>query len=295
MEAEVLEKLKKAGRIAAEALDYAKSLVKPGVLLVDVCDKTEEKIKNLGGELAFPVQISLNDCAAHFCPEEDDKTEFSEQIVSIDVGVHIDGWVGGDNAVTLDLSKEHGDLVKASRDALNKALKIVKPGVKLKEIGAAIHDAITSYGFSPVRNLSGHGLGEYIIHTRPSIPNYDNGDNTELKEDDLIAIEPFATDGAGIVYESSPATIFAMINRKPVRLPMMRKVVNEIDKLNGLPFTTRWLTRKFSSSAKLAIVQLARQEIIKEYPPLVDKNHGLVSQAEHSLIVKDKPIILTKI
>jgi methionyl aminopeptidase len=295
MEAEVLEKLKKAGRIAAEALDYAKSLVKPGVLLVEVCDKTEEKIKSLGGEPAFPVQISLNDCAAHFCPEQDDKTEFSDQIVSIDVGVHIDGWVGGDNAATIDLSKEHGDLVKASRDALNNALKIVKPGVRLSEIGAAIHDAITSYGFSPVRNLSGHGLGEYIIHTKPSIPNYDNGDNTELKEDDLIAIEPFATDGAGIVYESSPATIFAMINRKPVRLPMMRKVINEIDGLNGLPFTTRWLTRKFSASAKLAIVQLARQDIIKEYPPLIDKNHGLVSQAEHSLIVKDTPIILTKI
>lgn len=295
MEPEVLEKLKKAGKIAAQALEYAKSLVIPGNTLVEVCDKTEEKIRELGGVPAFPVQISLNDCAAHFCPEQDDKTEFSDQIVKVDIGVHIDGWVGGDNALTVDLTKENEALVKASREALNNALKIVKPGVKLREIGAAIHDTITDFGFSPIRNLSGHGLGLNSIHEKPSIPNYDNGDESELKEDDLIAIEPFATDGAGIIYESSPATIFALTNKKPVRLPIVRKILNEIDKLNGLPFTTRWLTKKFSAKARLAIVQLARQDIIKEYPPLVDKNHGIVSQAEYSLIVKDKPIILTKI
>lgn len=294
MEQDVLEKLKKAGKIAAEALDYAKSLVKPGNLLVEVCDKIEEKINQLGGEPAFPVQISLNDVAAHFCPEEDDKTEFSDQVVKIDIGVHVDGWVGGDNAVTVDLSKKYGKLVKASRDALNNALKIVKPGVRLRDIGKVIHETITGYGFSPIRNLSGHGLGRHAVHERPSIPNYDNGDETELKEDDLIAIEPFATNGAGIVYESSPSTIFALVNKRPVRLPIARKVLDEIDRLKGLPFTTRWLTRKFSASAKLAIVQLLRQDIIKNYPPLVDKSHGLVSQAEHSLIVKDKPIVLTR-
>jgi len=295
MDEEVLEKLKKAGRIAAQALEYAKFLVIPGNTLVEVCDKTEEKIKELGGEPAFPVQISMNDVAAHFCPEQDDKTEFSDQLVKVDIGVHIDGWVGGDNALTVDLSKKNEDLVKASREALNNALKIVKPGVKLGEIGKTIQDTITSYGFSPIRNLSGHGLGLNSVHEKPSIPNYDNGDSTELKEDDLIAIEPFATNGAGIVYESSPATVFMMVNKKPVRLPIVRKAMSEIDKLNGLPFTTRWLTRKFAAKAKLAIVQMARQDIIKEYPPLIDKNHGLVSQAEHSLIVKDKPIILTKI
>ncbi len=295
MDEEVLEKLKKAGRIAAQALDYAKSLVIPGNTLVDVCDKTEEKIRELGGEPAFPAQISMNDIAAHFCPEQDDKTEFSDQLVKIDVGVHIDGWVGGDTALTVDLSKKNEELVKASREALNNAIKIIKPGVKLGEIGRVIQDTITKFGFSPVRNLSGHGLGMWSVHEKPSIPNYDNGDETELEENDLIAIEPFVTNGAGIVYESSPATVFMMVNKKPVRLPIVRKAMQEIDKLNGLPFTTRWLTKKFAAKAKLAIVQMARQDIIKEYPPLIDKNHGLVSQAEHTLIVKEKPIILTSL
>ena len=291
---EIIEKLKKAGKIAGEALQYGGSLIKTGVSVVEVLDKVEEKINSLGGEIAFPAQISMNDTAAHFCPSSDDKTVFKEDIVKLDVGAHIDGWIG-DNALTVDLG-DNKELVKASREAVNNALKLVKPGVKIRDIGKEIHETITSYGFSPIRNLSGHGLAEYNIHTKPSIPNYDDGNENVLEENQLIAIEPFATNGAGIVYESSNATIFSLVNKRPVRMPIVRKVLNEIDKFNGLPFTTRWLERKFSSGqVRLALNQLLKADIIKDYSPLIDKGHGLVSQAEHSLIVKDKPIIITKL
>lgn len=290
------EKLTKAGKIAAQALEFAKSLVKPGVKLVEVCDKTEEKIKQLGGKLAFPVQISLNDTAAHFCPDQDDETVFKDQLVSIDVGVHIDGFIG-DNALTIDLSGENKDLVKASREALDNAIKIVKPGIRISEIGKVIHETITKYGFSPVRNLSGHGLGEYGIHTKPSIPNYDNGDSTELKDGDVIAIEPFASKGAGIVYESGNATVFQLNIKKPVRNMITRQILKEIETYKDLPFCKRWLERKFGTAkTNFALRELRNQEMIREYPPLVDQNHGLVSQAEHSLIVtKDGCKVLTKI
>jgi len=289
------EKLEKAGKIASEALEYAKSLVKPGVKIVDVCDKVEEKIISLGGKMAFPVQVSLDDTAAHYCPDEDDETVFDKQVVCIDVGVHIDGFIG-DNALTVDLSKENEDLVKASREALDNAIKIIKPGVKIGEIGKAIQDTITSYGFSPVRNLSGHGLAEYGIHTKPSIPNYGNGDETELEEEDVIAIEPFASKGAGIIYESGNGTVFAMIGKKPVRNMITRQVLKEIESYEDLPFCKRWLTKKFGAAkVNFALRELTQLEMIKEYPPLVDRNHGLVSQAEHSLIVtKDGCKVLTK-
>jgi len=289
------EKYIKAGKIASEALEFAKSLVKPGVKLVDVCDKTEEKIKELGGSLAFPVQVSLDDTAAHFCPDEDDETVFEKQVVCIDVGVHVDGFIG-DNALTIDLSKENEDLVKASREALDNAIKILKPGIKLNEIGKTIHETITKYNFSPVRNLSGHGLEEYGIHTKPTIPNYDNGDETELKENDIIAIEPFASKGAGIIYESGDGTVFALINKKPVRNMMARNVLKEIETYNDLPFCKRWLTKKFGiAKVNFALRELKQLEIIRDYPPLVDKAHGLVSQAEHTvLITKDGCKVLTK-
>ncbi len=68
------------------------------------------------------------------CPEEDDKTVFSDQIVCLDVGIHVDGFIG-DNAVTVDLSGKHENLVKASREALDNAITIMKPGITLGEIG----------------------------------------------------------------------------------------------------------------------------------------------------------------
>ena len=292
---EDIEKLKKAGKIASGALKYAKEIIKPGESLLNAVNKIEARIKEQGGELAFPAQISMNDVAAHFCPASDDDTLFKDQLIKVDVGVHIDGFIA-DNALTIDLSGKYEELVKASREAVNNALKIVKPGVKLREIGKVIYETITKYGFSPVRNLSGHGLDEYNIHSKPSVPNYDNGDETELEEGQLIAIEPFATDGAGVVYESSNATIFSLINKRPVRMPIVRKVLNEIDNFEGLPFTTRWLENKFSAGqVRLALNQLLKADIIKEYPPLIDKSHGMVSQAEHTVIVKDEPIITTEL
>jgi methionyl aminopeptidase len=295
MDKETIEKYRKAGKIAAEALNYAASLVKPGVAVAEVCDKTDAKIKELGGECAFPTQVSMNDVAAHFLPE-DESVKFSDQVVSIDVGAHVDGFIG-DNAMTIDLSGKHADLVKASREALDNAIKIIKPGVRLREIGKVIHDAITKYGFSPVRNLSGHGLGEYNIHTKPNVPNYDNGDATELKEGDIVAIEPFASAGAGKIYESSNPTIFQLAEPKPVRNMITRQVIKEIAEYGILPFSKRWLIKKFGlAKTNFALREMTVLGMIREYPPLIDEAHGLVSQAENTVLVtKDGCEVLTKI
>ncbi|MBR9691401.1 type II methionyl aminopeptidase [Candidatus Woesearchaeota archaeon] len=292
---ENIEDYRKAGKIAAQALEFAKSLVKPGISLLEVCEKTEEKIKELGGELAFPVQISLNDTAAHFCPDADDNIILKDQIISIDIGVHINGFIG-DNAATVDLSNKHKDLVKASREALDNAISIIKPGITLGEIGKTIQDTITKYGFAPVRNLSGHGLDEYNIHTTPTIPNYDNKDTTILEQGTIIAIEPFASAGAGIIYESSNPTIFQLAGKKPVRSIITRQVLKEINSYNGLPFCRRHLVKKFGlPKTSFALRELKTLGILREYPPLIDKSHGLVSQAEHTiLITKDGCEILTK-
>jgi methionyl aminopeptidase len=296
MDEEILKKLKKAGNVAAQDLDFGISLIKKDASLLEITKKVEEKILKLGGQMAFPPQISMNDCAAHFYPDADDKTILKDQLCSLDVGVHVDGYIGGDTAATVDLSGKNTELVKASREALNNAIKIAKPGTKLSEIGKTIHETITSYGFSPVRNLSGHGLSEFNIHSPPSVPNFDNGNQTELEEDQLIAIEPFASKGAGIIYESGTATVYQLIGKKPVRNIFTRQILKEVEKYNGLPFCRRWLVEKFSlPKVNFALKELKALEILREYPPLVDKAHGLVSQAEHTLIIKEKPIILTHI
>lgn len=296
MEQETVEKYIKAGRIAAEVLAYSKSLIKKDNSLLDVTEKTEKKIFELGAKPAFPVQMSLNHVAAHSCPEEDDKTVFSDQLVCLDVGVHIDGYIG-DNACTVDLSGEYGDLVKASREALEEAIKIVKVGAALGNIGKAIHDVIVKYGFSPVRNLSGHGLDRFTQHTKPSIPNFDTGDKTTIEKGMAFAIEPFASTGAGIVQDSGIGTVFSLINKKPVRSPITREVLKEIEAYEGLPFAKRWLTKKFGAKANFALRELSQNGIINDYRPLADASKGIVSQAEHSVLVDDegKVIVTTRL
>ncbi|MCK4590032.1 MAG: type II methionyl aminopeptidase [Nanoarchaeota archaeon] len=294
MDEETFQKYIKAGKIAAQVREFGKSLIKPGAKVVDVLDQIENKIKELGGEIAFPAQISLNETAAHFCPLLNDQTEFKDQICKLDVGVHIDGYIA-DTATTVDLSGQHQDLIKASQEALNKALDLIKPGIKIKEIGKAIHEEITRYNFAPIKNLSGHGLGHFDIHTKPSIPNYDTGDERTIEEGMVFAVEPFASTGKGVVYESGEAGVFMLENKKPTRNPITRQVLKEIETYNGLPFAKRWLEKKFGAKVNFAFRELKQLGCLKEFPPLVDESKGLVSQAEHSVILKDKAIVFTRI
>ena len=293
MEQEILDNYIKSGKIASEAREYGKSLIKIGASLLEVSDLIEKKIIELGGEMAFPAQISLNDIAAHYCADHDDKTVFKKgDVCKLDIGVHVDGYVA-DTACTVDLG-DNSELIKASEEALNNAIKIIKPGVSLGEIGRVINETIQKHNLSPIRNLSGHGVGRYIIHGPPTIPNFDTGDKTELNEDDIIAIEPFATNGAGIIYETDKSDIFSMVSKKPVRSPITREILKDIEKYNDLPFTTRWLLKKYPLfKVSFALRELMQIGVIRNYPPLPDKSHGLVSQAEHTIIVRDKPIVTT--
>ncbi len=294
MDSETIEKYKKAGKIAAEVLAYGKELIKKDSKVLDVCNKVEAKIFELGAKPAFPVQISMNDIAAHFCPEDSDDKVFSDQVVCLDVGVHIDGFIG-DNACTVDLSGNNSDLVKASEEALKAAIEKVKVGVKLSVIGKAIEDAITGFGFQPVKNLSGHGLDEYNVHSNPTIPNFDTKDNVVL-EKGVIAIEPFATNGIGLIHEKGEPSVYSLLGKKSVRIGFVRNIQKQIEAYDGLPFTTRWLTKNFSEAqVKFAFNQFKQLGIFKEYPPLVEKQNGLVSQAEHSLLVDDEVVVLTKV
>ena len=285
----------KAGRLAAEVREYGKSLIKKDSYLLDITEKIEEKSKSLGGDFAFPPQISCDSTAAHFCPEKDDKTILENQLVCLDIGIHVNGFIG-DCACSVDLSGKNSELVKASEEALKEATKILQIGTTLRDIGKIIQQTIESFGFKPVRNLSGHGLSQWNIHDIPTIPNFDNKDETKLTKGIVIAIEPFATNGIGLIEEKGNPSVFNLTGKKSVRIGFVRGIQKEIEKLNGLPFTTRWLTNKFSEAqVRYALNQLKLLGILHEYPPLVEKQNGLISQAENSFLIDDKVVCLTKI
>ncbi len=293
---ENIEDWRKAGKIAAQAVEHGARLVKKGALLRDVCEAVEQKIIELGAKPAWPVQVGCNEVAAHFTPDADDNTACDDKLICLDVGAHINGCIG-DTAVTVDLTGNYSDLVKTARAAYEAAKKVVAIGAKLGDIGRAIQDTITSAGFAPVRNLSGHTLSPFVIHDAPSIPNVDTGSKVELVKGQVIAIEPFTTTGAGVVEEAERANIFSLLNKKPVRSPYARDALKFIDEAYAnLPFTTRWLAKTFGPGrANLAVRELNLAGCLHSYPPLVEKNKGMVAVHENTLLVDDKVEELTKV
>lgn len=294
-----LNNFRKAGEITSKAREYGKSLIKVGVKVVDVVDAVDNYIIEQGADLAFPAQISIDNIAAHYgCSYQDDLVFTDDMLVKLDLGAKYDGAIG-DTAVSVDLThdKKYEKLIEASREALNSAIKLVKPGTKISQIGAAIENEIKSRGFKPVRNLCGHGIGINSLHGKPSIPNYDTGEDTKLEEGMTFAIEPFASTGSGHVAEKGEAEIFSISGKKPIRSPITKNVFNEINKLSGgMPFVRRHLDEKFGTSrVNYAINDLSKLGILHQYPPLLDTDNGIVSQAEHSVLVtKEGCEILTK-
>jgi methionyl aminopeptidase len=277
---DVLEKYREAGRILKIVRAEAVDMVKVGSSLLEVAEFVEKKTIELGGRPAFPCNISRNQEAAHATPKAGDKDIFGKDMVKLDLGVHIDGYIA-DSAVTVDLSGNI-DLVKASEEALEAAIDLMKPGTSTGEVGAAIEEIIRSYGLSPILNLSGHGLSQYEAHDNPSVPNKLVEGGVVLKEGDVLAIEPFATSGTGLVHDGSWAEIYSIIKKKPVRMPAVRNVLKQAEEYRELPFAKRWLN---SDKLEFSLIQLEKAGILHSYPVLIESAGGLVSQAEHTVII----------
>ncbi len=293
-----LETWKKAAKIAGEAREYGKTLIKVDANFLEVSRKIESFIESKGAKPGFPVQLSVNGLAAHYTALPDDQSTFKEgDLVKLDLGAHIDGYIG-DTALTIEVkSNNNSELIKASKEALDAAIKLAKPGTRLFEIGEAVSSVIEKYGFKSVKNLSGHKVDQYVLHSDLSIPNYNNKDHTELSEGIVIAIEPFASTGIGLVKEGKPSSNYRFFNPKPVRDSTTREILKFIqENFSTLPFAKRYLVPKFSlAKASLALSNLERQGIIYQYPQLPEKEENcMVSQHEHTVYIADKPIILTK-
>ena len=298
MDPETIKKCLQAGKIASQVKrEGAKKLSAPGTSFLETMDYCEQRILKLGGGIAW-AQFGINDVAAHDCCAEDDQRVTQEgQLIKMDVGVHIDGYIA-DNAMTIvcgsNSKKEHQDLIKASQNALKAAIKLVKPGVQLWQLGEAQYSEAEALGFTTIRNLCGHTLEQYKVHAGISIPTFNNKDKTELKEDMQVAIEPFITDGDGLVKSKGMGTVFMVHKSGSVRSPYARKILEFVKPRNGLPFTHRDLTRNLGRGAMLGLRELAQNHLVTEYPPLAEISSALVAQTEHSMIVREKPIIYTR-
>lgn len=293
MTSEALQSLREAGRIASHVRREGAKRIVAGAAIRDVCEYIDDEMARMGGAPAFPTQSSVNHVAAHYCPSPDDPTEYQTgDLAKLDLGVHVDGYVV-DTALTVNVGDkpEHRRFVEAAAEALDAAISTAGPNVRINNVAAAIELTIRSFGLVPVRNLCGHGVGRYTVHTSPSIPNVADGSTTRLVAGMVIAIEPFATDGKGLVNEEGRAEVFRHVG------PPARKgtpVVVAIQAFRGLPFARRQLKGFPREEVDATLKALERSGDLQVYPPLVERGHRPVAQAEKTIfIAKDGVEVLT--
>ncbi len=283
----------KSGKILEKTLEFAKNIIKKDLEFIEIAEKIEQYVSKQNAKLAFPINLSINEIAAHYSPFPNDKT-IASGLIKVDIGINYNGYIT-DAAISIDLenSNENKKLIKASKEALIEAIKIAKPNVYVYEIGSVIENKIKQYGFNPIYNLTGHSINLNNLHSGKNIPNYNNGEKTKLFFNDVIAIEPFATNGIGYVVDGKQSSIWIIKKQKKPRL--YREIYEFINRNFGfLPFSERWIEKKFSNY-KIALSYLKQQGILHNYNELIEKSKGKVSQFETTIIVKEKPKVLVNV
>ncbi len=282
-----MDELKKAGKIARGVLEWSAKRIKPGKSFLELCKEIENKVLEKEGSLAFPVNISVNHIAAHDTPAYNDERILKEKdVVKLDIGVHINGFVG-DIATTVDLSGEYGNMVEVSEKALENAISEIKAGKKVCEIENIIQKTIEEAGFKPIENLGGHEIRQYVLHSGLSIMNRNTGNQIVLEEGTIIAIEPFVTNGTGRVVEGVYTEIFSLVSLGTPRNKHARNILQHVmEQYKTLPFAERWIVEKFGVfAARIGLKELAEKGFLRTYPVLHDKKGSVVTQSEKTVVI----------
>lgn len=316
----MLEEYEKAGKIAAKVRKEAAKKATAGMKVSDLVNWVESEIKSTGAGLSFPCNVSINQIAAHYTsPPTDDTLFCNGDIVKIDLGAEVDGYISdtavtviieGDNkepvdedgnplkmpgrlddgnpVVTEDEIEERRRIIDASSSALENAISIIKDGVTLNEIGAEVEKTMHDKGYTPIVNLTGHSLEKNNLHAGLSIPNFPDGSDHQLKEGDHIAVEPFATNGVGLVSDIPQHYIYSYLRNRPLRQPDAKRLLKYISTdFSHFPFAKRHFLDKYDEhKLNRAMQPLIRSRAIYPYNALKEKTEAMVAQTEHTIIVE---------
>jgi methionyl aminopeptidase len=295
---EDLQKHQRACKIAKEVRTEIKRTVKEGMPIIDICEKVESLARAKGGKIAFPCNVSVNEVAAHYTsPPNDKQTIPDKALVKVDIGVHVDGYIA-DTATTVCFDPEYDDMVNTAKEALEKAVELLRPGLAITRFGSAIQKTIKTRGYKPVSNLTGHLIRPYIIHAGKSLPNVFNISASRIKEGEVYGVEPFVTvaDAAGRVENLRETYIFRYVKHNSLKSPYAKQILKYIKtNFKTLPFTERWLTKfQSQSSYKSAFSELLSSKSVMSYPVFIEASRKPVAQEEYTvMIVKDGCVVLT--
>ena len=279
MPTEELDRWRRAGTISGHARELGLSLVVPGAKRRDVAEAIEAYIRKEGAQPAFPANLSRNLEAAHYTPSPQDEEVFVEgDVVKVDVGAHLDGAIS-DTADTVEVgdTRRYENLIRAAREGLQAGIARVRAGVRVDDVSRAIAGAIRARGLKPIEDLTGHSIDRYLLHAGKSIPNVPGVSSATLEEGEIVAIEPFATNGAGRI-ANGPFGNIARFRRDPGATdPVAARLFG---RFRTLPFALRWAD---APEERTALAKARR--LLQTYPVFVERGGGWVSQAEHTVRV----------
>lgn len=274
-----LDNWRRAARIAAEAREFGAARAVPGASLRELADAIEGYIRTAGAQPAFPANLSRNVEAAHFTPAPEDPLTLAEgDLLKVDVGAHIDGAVA-DTATTVEVGggRRFENLRLAAREGVEAGIRAVAAGVDVNEIGRAVETVIHARGLKPIRDLCGHSIERYVLHAGKSIPNITGMSHERLVEGEVIAIEPFATNGAGGIENGAFGNILRFRRDPGASDPTLHALYG---RFSTLPFAARWaMTPEESAALKRG------RRFLQSYPVFLERGGGFVAQAEHTVLV----------
>ena len=289
-----IESLKKAGTIAKEVKKYIKPKIQIDTNVLSLIEAAESKIVELGGNWAFPVNISINNIAAHYTsPIKDDGLKINEgDIVKVDLGVHINGFIV-DTAFSVSYSDDPllENIVQATEVAVEAAKNMAKPKVNTREIGKKIESIVKGFKFNPIRELGGHQIERWTVHGKKQLPELGSQGGDTMEEGDVFAVEIFASTGEGSIHNTNYSYIYELnpyVGRVPLRRKTSKQLLGHINKnYKTLPFAERWLAKDFRMGVAFGLQELIQQGKIKVHYVLSEQKGTFVSQSEETIMITE--------
>jgi len=289
-----IESLKKAGKIAQEVKKFIKSKIKKDESVYKLVETTEKKINDLGGQCAFPVNISINNIAAHYTsPLKDDNLVInSGDIVKLDLGVHIEGYIV-DTAFTVSFNDDKAleNIIQSTQVAVEAAKMMVKPELNTREIGKKTESIVKGFKFNPIKELGGHQIERWKVHGKKQVPELGSQGGDTIEVGDILAIEIFASTGRGSVHPTNASYIYELnpyTGRVPLRRKASKQILGFINKnYKTLPFAERWLAKEFQMGVVFGLEELVRTNKLKAHYVLAEEKGIYVSQTEETVLVTE--------